>query len=53
MGLKVKLIQKEIFMITNLIEYNISLKEIERKKKAFITLIISMWFGLMVSAFVN
>jgi len=38
-------------MSTKLIEYNISLKEIERRKKAFTTLIISIWFGLIISAF--
>jgi len=38
-------------MSTKLIEYNISLKEIDRRKKAFTTLIISIWFGLIISAF--
>jgi len=38
-------------MVTKSIEYNISLKEIERRKKAFTTLIISIWFGLIISAF--
>ncbi len=50
-NLNIKLIQKEIFMATNLIEYNISLKEIERRKKAFTALIISIWLGLVISAF--
>ncbi|MGB6606504.1 MAG: hypothetical protein WBF28_01680, partial [Atribacterota bacterium] len=36
-------------MATNLIEYNISLKEIERRKKAFTTLIVGIWLGLIVS----
>ena len=36
-------------MATNLIEYNISLKEIERRKKAFTTLIVAIWLGLIVS----
>lgn len=38
-------------MVTKFIEYNISLKEIDRRKKAFTTLIISIWFGLIISAF--
>jgi len=38
-------------MNTKLIEYNISLKEIDRRKKAFTTFIISIWFGLIISAF--
>ena len=38
-------------MVTNLIEYNISLKEIERRKKAFTTLIVSIWFGLILFTF--
>ena len=36
-------------MSTKLIEYNISLKEIKRRKKAFTTLIVSIWLGLIVS----
>ena len=38
-------------MVTNLIEYNISLKEIERRKKAFTTLIVSIYFGLILFTF--
>jgi len=38
-------------MSTKLIEYNISLKEIDRRKKAFTTFIISILFGLIISAF--
>lgn len=38
-------------MVTKLIEYNISLKEIERRKKAFTTLIVSIYFGLILFAF--
>jgi len=36
-------------MATNLIDYNISLKEIGRRKKAFTTLIVGIWLGLIVS----
>ena len=36
-------------MSTKLIEYSISLKEIERRKKAFTTLIVGIWLGLIVS----
>lgn len=36
-------------MSTKLIEYNISLKEIERRKKAFTTLIVGIWLGFIAS----
>jgi len=36
-------------MSTKLIEYNISLKEIERRKRAFTTLIVGIWLGLIAS----
>ena len=38
-------------MATKLIEYTISLKEIERRKKAFTTLIASFFFGLIIFSF--
>ena len=36
-------------MSTKLIEYSISLKEIERRKKAFTTLIVGIWLGFIAS----
>ena len=38
-------------MSTQLIEYNISLKEIKRRKKAFTKLIIGIWLGLIISVY--
>ena len=38
-------------MVTTVSEYSVSSKEIVRRKKAFTTLIMSIWLGLVISAF--